>query len=340
MGMKVSASMQLVMQLAGREAIAGGFGEIRSEHVFNALLKCSELPEEQMRAVAADHAVRDALVTDIADLREELDMRAIDTKAARRTIRQKLGKGGVPFDGGEIHRSTECRKLFDLSARLADKSGEEVLSPAHLLEAFFEGPPDVIAEVLDAIGAGEGRRSRTPVLDAHAIDISASRAEAELPPITGRKGECTALMNALAKQKRHCILAVSEAGTVVRALLLSLMRNPIGGSMPRNLRRMRVMALDSPSATFVDKALSQSIAKELEQDRRTLLLVSIRTPMGKSPEWLAELCNLTRQGKVRCVCDVSPRVYEETFRSQAEWKEVACVMRFAETSMTDIPDEL
>jgi len=338
--MKVSASVQLVMQLAAREAIAAGFGEVRSEHVFNALLKCSELQEEQMGSLGADGSVREALVSDIAELRDELDGRSIDSKAARRTIRQKLGKGGVPFDGGQIHRTDECRKLFDVAARLADEEGEEVLSPSHILEALLDTPPDLVAEVLDGIDTSKTKKSKTPTLDAHAISIINAQPESELPATTDRKGELTALTRALVDPKRCCVFAVSELPGVVRALLLSIVRGNAGIEIPRALRRVRVMVLDSASGTFGDMALTQKIITELECDRRCVLLVTIRDGAADPSKWLNGLKNMVAQGHCRCVCDVSPKCFEEVLHSSTEWKRVANIMRFSERNTADIPDEL
>ena len=50
--MKVSASVEMVMQLAGQEAIAAEFKEIEPEHLLAALLKFSELPTEEMDKIA------------------------------------------------------------------------------------------------------------------------------------------------------------------------------------------------------------------------------------------------------------------------------------------------
>lgn len=109
--MKVSASIELSWQLAGREAIAGEFGQIEPEHFFAAVLKLAELPVEDVGNFAPGANVARELAAEVNTIRQELESRSIDSIRVRRALRARLGKGGAPYDGGENHRSQASKDL-------------------------------------------------------------------------------------------------------------------------------------------------------------------------------------------------------------------------------------
>ena len=114
--MKTSAAMDLVWQMATQEAIAGEFGEIESEHFLAAILKFAELPVVQMGNLVPVADVAREITADVGKIRDELKRRAIDTTHSRRELRARLGRGGRPYDGGQLHRSQAGRELFDAAA--------------------------------------------------------------------------------------------------------------------------------------------------------------------------------------------------------------------------------
>ncbi|MCP4897997.1 MAG: hypothetical protein GY906_13575, partial [bacterium] len=145
--MRVSASIQLVWQMAGREAAAGQFEEITPEQFCLALLKFSELPVDEVGEIGLDANAARELASEVRALRRELEGRSVDSTTIRRALRRTLGSGGRPFEGGELHRSQASRDLFDATARRIDDAGGDTLEPIHLFSELMEQPTEVIAEL-------------------------------------------------------------------------------------------------------------------------------------------------------------------------------------------------
>lgn len=73
---KASAAVELVLQLAAREAVAARFKEIEPEHFFEALLKLPELRHEHLREICG--------ADDLPGLEVERDM--VGERLARRSV--------------------------------------------------------------------------------------------------------------------------------------------------------------------------------------------------------------------------------------------------------------
>ena len=91
--MKVSASVELVWQIAAREAKAFHFGAIEPEHFCMAVMKLAELPVPPAQELAAEAEAARDLARDVAAVRRLLQDRNLDGKQTRRAIRARVGKG-------------------------------------------------------------------------------------------------------------------------------------------------------------------------------------------------------------------------------------------------------
>ena len=141
--MRMSPAIDIIMTLAAREAVAAEFGEIRPEHLLAGILKFSEVDPAAAEGLfrGAGHAPGE----DLSVLSKVLRERGIDPARLRRELRAALGKGGMPFKGGVLHRSPETRRLFSMARELAAREGADILSPAHLLRAALERPTRLMA---------------------------------------------------------------------------------------------------------------------------------------------------------------------------------------------------
>ena len=175
--MKISASIELVMQFATYEAIAGKFREVEPEHMLMALLKFPELPIAEMEKLAPG-ASSEQVAKEIEAVCKKLEQRKIDSKSARRELRTKMGKGNSPFSGGRIHRSSASRQIFDVAGKLAGDAGGETITSDHILEALMIAPTQLIEQVLGgAVGARVEERKDTPLLDRYGKDITKAAAD-------------------------------------------------------------------------------------------------------------------------------------------------------------------
>lgn len=107
--MKISTSIELVIQLASYEAMAGQFGEIEPEHLLAAILEFSELPVNKMDQLAPGAVSVKQLTAEIDAVKKELAARSIDSIQIRRKLRAQKGRGVGAPPGGQMHRSQESR---------------------------------------------------------------------------------------------------------------------------------------------------------------------------------------------------------------------------------------
>src|SRR6266480_5479672 len=138
--MRVSISIEWVMQRAQQEAAAGEFSEITPEHLLAALLKFSEISGTEVQQIASAPLAARQLALEANALRQELEGRSIDSKRVRQELRSHLGHGGQAHDGGYLHRSPASRQVFEHAARMAEDEGSDVLLAAHLLNSLLASP--------------------------------------------------------------------------------------------------------------------------------------------------------------------------------------------------------
>ena len=188
--MQVSASIELVWQLAAREALVGQFGMIEPEHFCMALLKFAELPIEEGRGVSPESQAAKQLACEVAVIRERLASRALDSMRVRRRLRALLGKRGVPGTGRRMPRSQASRDLFAAAVNLAADAGSDVLQTPHLFAALLASPTEAMDQVLgDLAGSGTPSRFGTPLLDKHGRDLVWPEANGGGGPGVGRIAE-------------------------------------------------------------------------------------------------------------------------------------------------------
>ncbi len=162
--MRVSASTELICQLAAREAIGGHFGEIEPDHFCLALMKFSEFPVGEIEKMGPGGGIGTTLANEVKSLQEEFESRGVDVKRMRRKLRGHLGKGESWYEGGQLHRSHESRKMFKLAEGFAQHTGDETLTAGHLLEAILVSPTKAMEEVLgDAVRTRPLRPGRKKV---------------------------------------------------------------------------------------------------------------------------------------------------------------------------------
>ena len=113
--MNRSLSLEIVLNLAAREAMAGDFAEIGPEHLFMGLLRLPEVDLSSLRNAFSGEPKVEDLEGEIQEVLAFLGKRGLDFTSLRREIRKAMGRGKTVFKGGAIHRSPESRRLFALA---------------------------------------------------------------------------------------------------------------------------------------------------------------------------------------------------------------------------------
>ena len=347
--MKVSASVELVMQLAGQEAIAGRFKEIQPEHLCMALLKFSELPVEEVNRIApGSEAARD-LAVEVHAIREELTSRSVDSTKARRRLREQLGQGNGPPEDRQMHRSPASRELFDAAAKLADDSSSEVFAARHLLQALLASPTPAMAQILAEAPAPSPKRvehAKAPLLNEHGRDLTQLAASGQLPRPSGRDVECRSLAQVLAQPNCRGVWLVTDSQEVAASVVAGLAHMAVGSSggelKGKRLIDLTGIALKGRQAKEAVQLLDQLLAEAAPIAEAILFVPTVESQgSGRSAAPWAELLKAAvSKGKFRFLCRVSPATYQEQLAKDPQWKRLAKAIWVQSERADELPDEL
>jgi len=346
--MRVSASVQLVWELAGREAVAGKFDEIAPEHFCLALLKLSELPVDEAGEMDFSEGPARELAKEVRALRREIESRSIDSSEARRELRQGLGSGGKDFEGGDLHRSQESRRLFDATVERLDDAGGDTLEPIHLFVELMESPSEIIAEVLSsAIGPSRTDVRMTPVLDAFAADLTSQARGDDLADVEGRDSECQAVLSDLARPDGGCIFLVTDSDSAARAVVEAVALGAGSPEAPKGVGGYRMMdatavvPYGADSADAIDR-LREGLREAGEASGVIVVLPAIQAqnPEGGSDLWADLVATVVTRGSPRCIGRFTRDAWESWVDFDPAWKQRGQVVWVEEEAAGDIPWEL
>lgn len=340
--MRLSASVELVLQLAGYEAAASQFAEIEPEHLLAALLKFSELSSEDLLKLVSGSAAGRELTSETDAVRRVLAGRSINSTFVRNSVRAGVGTGGVRYQGGRLHRSAATKQVFETAAKLAAQASSDVFCAKYLLDALLRSPTSVMREVLGHAVGAVGASTATPLLDQHGKGLALADANATLVVDSSHIAACRAVARALSGSRKAPVLLISEDDRAVQIILKNLARTDEGHADEwKNTRMVDLTDLRSDDRDVL--ALTDPLLAEAAGiDRIVLLLppidVTVRLSHGAS--WANHLRAVLQDRSVRCVVRVSPHAYDEWVRKDMVWKELAEAIWVHRQDSKDIPLEL
>ncbi|HNQ87734.1 MAG TPA: hypothetical protein PKM73_03765 [Verrucomicrobiota bacterium] len=344
--MKVSATIELIWQLACREAIAAEFKEVAPEHFLMALLKLAETPVSDLEQLGAGMEAARVLSADAAALREELGSRGINSGTLRRELRTLLGRGSTPYQGGQIHRAPASRDYFDKAAKLAGDAGSDVLMGRHLLLSLLQEPTPPMAQVLARGGQAGEAAPAAPlvVLYEHGKDLNRAVAEQKLAQDKERLAEARVLLRVWEQSQRHSAFLASDQPEAVRKTVFTAVRCLSAGDTPAGLRGKRIIDLSEVGGgTTRAKATVELLERLLDQAAAVpgvvLFLPAVGSKGAKMPAWTEMLKRTAAQGKVQFVARLAPELRTAVEKDPA-WKRIAQVISLAREKATEIPSEL
>ena len=344
--MKMSTSMELLWQLACREAIAGRFAAIEPEHFCMALTKFAELPEDQLERL--DDNVGQAgkgLAQDAKAVREELAQLGVDGTQGRRKLRATLGKGTTAYAGGEMHRSEKSRVLFDEVARLADKSADDVLTPCHLLAALVSEPTPAIRDAFLLGAQVSPAASRSPeLLSAWGSDLTDLAAKGGLVDTKARVAESRAFLNVLQSPARKPVFLVSEAGDPITELMASISCAVVKQPASARVKRLQVIDLTRKQQPVLpacpEGQLHQRLFAEVAELENLVLRIPDIQDLPQGGEILALLKTCPAASRVSWVCRVGDEVYRRHIQKDSHWRRAAIAIVIEQKAGPELPSEL
>jgi ATP-dependent Clp protease ATP-binding subunit ClpA len=248
--------------LAAREMAAGQFKEIEPEHFCMALLKFAELPVAAFVAADEDPEIAEVVAADAELVREALQKCGIESTGARRKLRSRFGKGGIPRRDGNIHRSDASRALFGAAAALVAESGAETLTPLHLLTALIQSPtPAIAAAVLGKVLPTQSPAA-LQLLEKHGKDLVNEASEGRLPADLTAEVSIKAVLQVLLQKERKNILLLTDEHALAEGVAVAIACTMAGKEPPAALigRRLIDIAVSSPISGTGDSGIGASAA--------------------------------------------------------------------------------
>jgi hypothetical protein len=324
---------------------AGGFKEIEPEHFCMALLKFAELKEADVQKAVGDEDAAKVLAKEVKSVREALTGCSIDTTRVRRQLRAQIGKGGVRYEGGQIHRSAASRELFNLAAQFADEGDADTVTAMHLLAAIVKSPTPAIAQALRGVAVPASKRVETPALDKCGEDLVQKFAKGELLPDSDRSAECKAILQILASKKS--VFLVSDSVQATESTLASLAmllhteaKSPLVKGYKRLIRSNLVGYEEVRWETFIK--IFDDIFREAAQCPGVLLVCSQEDLCTSTDPHLLNSASASRlaQTSVRCIVLTSPKRYDSLVKADAGWRRLAEPVWVREEAKKSVPKEL
>jgi len=340
--MRLSASIDLLMQLAAQEAIASDFREIEPEHLLEGVLKLSELPVQELDKIAPGANAARELAAEVSVIRAELERRVINSTQTRRNLREQVGKGKTPYEGGHIHRSRAAREVFEAAAQLANKAGTETLSAGHLLEVLLVSPTDAI---VNALGGVAGLRPRNPVGTPFLNEYGRYVASESIAQgiVDSLKAECRALIHSLSLKNRRCVFLISDNDNLV----FSVVHASAAVEGPQSLKGRRVLDLTAlnPVGKEREKSierLSQALVEATTKPEVILFLpaIDLSQRSNKEKQWADLLKTTLASGSAQCICRVGQEAYQSWIKKDSTWKRLAHTIWIRERTKRVVPSEL
>lgn len=220
--MMLSPIIGIIMNLAAREAIVAEFEKIQPEHLFVGILKFSELDPELIENIFPDSGTLKHIRNELKETRMILKEQDIESTPLRRKIRQYMGRGGKPFKGDVMHRSSKTRLIFSQAQEIIDKDQDGPITVVHLLLAILKDPTPILVKALDkktrlkVPGEKPVETIKPPKSNYQERDLVDLAKDGRIKSISSRKVQAHALHRYVIHARNKPVLLVAESEAVAR----------------------------------------------------------------------------------------------------------------------------
>lgn len=335
----LSIGSSIAWQIAAVEAGISQQQYIEKEHILIGIL-CLEKKIQYDEEKSVGHPAQD-LQYEYNTLLDVLGGFEIDPRNLRRDIRGRIGSGNFRHNEKVIHRSEDCKRLFERAADLAKETSE--ISCLHLLGAILEEPGRVIGAALRFIGiepgvlrasalasADQKRRVSTnlvkknddgrgvgapvaPFLDRYGRNLTREAEEGRIGPFIGRRKEILQLIQTLARSSKNNPVLVGEPGVGKTAIVEALALRIAEGKDAHMLAGKRVIEINVGALVGgtkyrgeFEERLARIIAEVRANPEIILFIDEIHNLVGAGrTEGSMDAANLLKpalaRGEIRCI---------------------------------------
>jgi ATP-dependent Clp protease ATP-binding subunit ClpC len=271
---------------------------------------------------------------------------------------ERLSSAGSPSPFQKIELSPSTKRVLEFGVDEARRMGQHYISTEHLLLGLARESQGVAMDVLRKFGisaeqvrrqtrrmlkenpvpAGDrpapSRRttkkdkSKTPLLDQLATDLTAMAEENKLDPVIGRKLEIERVIQILARRTKNNPALVGEPGVGKTAIIEGLAQRIIDGEVPDILYNKRLLQLDVGSLVAGTMYRGQfeerlkRVIEELKSSDTVLFIDEVHMLVGAGSAGSAvDAANILKpalaRGELQCIGATTLDEYRKYIESDA-----------------------
>jgi ATP-dependent Clp protease ATP-binding subunit ClpC len=255
----------------------------------------------------------------------------------------------------QLELTPRTKRVIELSVNEAKHLGHHYIGTEHLLLGLVRQDESVAMNILRKMGitpdqirretkraiqqspvhAGEQRRqekkrpkSKTPLVDQLAIDLTAKAEEGQLDPVIGRKTEIERVIQILSRRTKNNPALIGEPGVGKTAIVEGLAQRIINGETPEPLLDKRVLQLDVGSLVAGTMYRGQfeerlkRIIDELKKSDSILFIDEVHMLVGAgSAGSSVDAANILKpalaRGELQCIGATTLDEYRQNIESDA-----------------------
>jgi ATP-dependent Clp protease ATP-binding subunit ClpA len=250
----LSASLEMVLSVAYREAVSRRHAHLTLEHLLYAIAN-DPSGEEILASCGADVArlredLRRYLEESLEALPRALESEPGQTLAFRRVLETALlhvrSAGREDASIGDVLAALLAQPRSQ-AARLLAAQGVTRLDVLSYISHGIAKVPAPEEEPGEAVPAGEPEEGPRPARDplaAYTVNLTERARRGELDPLVGRTEELSRALEVLCRRRKNNPVFVGEAGVGKTALVEGLAQRLLRDDVPRLLRKAEIFALD------------------------------------------------------------------------------------------------
>lgn len=199
--------------------------------------------------------------------------KGINYDGLRKKIEDTIGTGEAIDKNTELTLTPRTKRILEIAAMEARKSGVSYIGTEHLLAAIVRDGEGVAAQALIASGvrmgdfyrdimsgmAGEAavntmsdkkiskQNVKTPTLDQFGADLTAQAREGKFDPVIGRDTEIARVLQILSRRTKNNPCLIGEPGVGKTAVAEGLAQKIADGDVPEILKDKRLVSVDLSS---------------------------------------------------------------------------------------------
>ncbi|MBI1921869.1 MAG: ATP-dependent Clp protease ATP-binding subunit [Geobacter sp.] len=304
----LSQSIGTAWQIAAWEASTASSQFIEKEHFVIGILSLEKVLAGKPEEMGLDRRQWNQVMGECAALKEVLRPVGLDMTRLRRELRKRLRKGSHQHTGKVIHRSPECKAVFQIADTLAGNAQE--VSTLHLLAAIVGDPGTLLGQLLleasvnnaelkknlleraaqgYQLPADDGMPEEKPqsYLERFGRDLTQAARDGKLGPFVGRRDELLQTIQTLARNTKNNPVLMGEAGVGKTAIVEALAMRIIEGKVPDFLKESRIVELNMGTLVAgtkyrgeFEERLTRIVEETMAQKEVILFIDELHTLLG------------------------------------------------------------